>query len=323
LKYNLGYRSKLGTNYVGDSLALLESIVDESVDMVLTSPPFPLERSKAYGNESKADYLDWLRPFTEQVWRILRPTGSFVIELGSSWMPNSPTKSTYQYDFLTEVTSRDDQRFHLAQEFFWHNPARLPSPAQWVTVERIRPKDSVSVIWWLSKSERPNADNRKILKPYSKHMERLFKNGYNSGSRPSEHVIGDESFSTPHAGSISSNFLPIDQLVDHDGEIPGNAVVVSNTSSKSRYFALCKRYNVKPHPARFPNEIPEYFLRFLTRPGDLVVDPFSGSNSVGFMAESLGRNWISCDLIADYVYASRYRFEPTPKASELLRGRRT
>ncbi len=191
--------------------------------------------------------------------------------------------------------------FHLAQDFYWYNPARLPSPAQWVTIDRVRIKDSVSPIWWLSKTEHPKADNRDVLKEYSSAQNDLYKNGFNAGLRPSHHRVSKEAFNKNNGGAIPANLLPIENLL-----------TVANTSSSDRYLKACRERGILVHPARFPSDIPHFFISFLTDIGDVVVDPFSGSNAVGATAEILQRRWLSCDLDMDYVKGSRFRFDPVP-----------
>lgn len=287
---------------MGDSLVWLRSLADESVDLVVTSPPFALLRQKRYGNKPQDEYIAWLMPFADEVWRVLKPSGSFVLELGSAWNRGSPTKSTYQFAVLLELTDRPDRPFFLAQDFYWYNPARLPSPAQWVTIERTRVKDAVSPVWWLSKSDRPRADNRAVLKEYSKQQIQLFENGYNAGRRHSEHVVSQNGFSKRHAGAIPPNYLPIE-----------NVLSLANTSSADRFLRTCREQGLPVHPARFPKDLPEFFIQFLTTEGDVVMDPFGGSNTVGWVAESLKRRWMACEIDPAYAYVSRYRFLPLPR----------
>jgi site-specific DNA-methyltransferase (cytosine-N4-specific) len=182
-------------------------------------------------------------------------------------------------------------RFHLAQDFFWYNPSRLPSPAEWVTVRRERVKDAVDCIWWLSKDPHPKASNLKVLQPYSESMELLLKNGYKAKLRPSGHNISDK-FSKRNEGAIPSNLLQI-----------------ANTESNSRYLRACRDKGIKPHPARYPASLPEFFIQMLTDPGDLVVDPFAGSNVTGEVCEKLGRRWIAIDTVEQYLEGSKFRFD--------------
>jgi site-specific DNA-methyltransferase (cytosine-N4-specific) len=210
--------------------------------------------------------------------------------MGNTWVKGKPIMATQPLRALIEFAYCGN--LHLCQQFIWHNPARLPSPAQWVNVERIRVKDSFTHIWWMSNHLKPKADNRRVLKEYSQSMLDLLERGtYNSGERPSEHNIGETSF-----------------LTNNNGAIPSNVFTISNTRSSSPYLTYCKQNKFKKHPARMPSEIVEFFIKFLTEPNDLVLDPFSGSNTTGAVAESLGRTWISIENEIEYILGSRGRF---------------
>ena len=283
------YKTKLGAAYLSDSLAAMADMPDNSVNLVITSPPYALHFQKEYGNVAKNKYVEWFVPFASQILRILKDDGSFVLNLGGSYNAGSPTRSLYVYRLLVELC--DAVGFHLAQEFFWHNPAKLPSPAEWVNVRRLRVKDSVEYIFWLSKTEWPKADNRKVLVEYSDDMKRLIVKGYRAKQRPSGH-------------NITAKFRE-----DKGGAIPSNVITRGNNESNSLYFQRLKEAGLKPHPARFPEALPEFFLRFLTDASDIVVDPFAGSNTSGAVAEKSGRRWLSFEIDRNYVEASRYRFD--------------
>jgi site-specific DNA-methyltransferase (cytosine-N4-specific) len=288
------YVTAMGRAYLTDAIDVLRQLPDDSISLIVTSPPFALIRQKAYGNVSHSDYIEWFWPFAVEIHRVLRPDGSFVLEIGGAWNSGSATRSLYQYELVIRLC----KLFHLAQDFYWFNPSRLPTPAEWVTIKRTRVKDAVNPIWWLSKTPEPLADNRQVLKPYSKSMKRLLRDGYDVAMRPSQHEIG------PHFGR------------DNGGAIPPNLLSVPNTRSNERYLHRCKAAGIAPHPARFPYEIPEFFVRLLTTEGQLVYDPFAGSNITGYAAEQLGRRWISTEIHAGYVEGSRYRFEePLRKAA--------
>jgi site-specific DNA-methyltransferase (cytosine-N4-specific) len=282
------YTQNHGKLYLGDSLDLIKFIPDNSLNLILTSPPFPLTKKKEYGNESAEKYIEWFLPFANEFKRVLADNGSFVLDLGGAYIPGYPVRSIYQYELLVRLCR--EVGFHLAQEFYHYNPARLPAPAEWVTIRRIRVKDSVNIVWWLSKKEHPKADNRKVLKPYSQSMKQLLKNGYKAKVRPSGHDISDK-FQT-----------------DNQGAIPPNLLEIANTESNTAYFRRCKEAGIKTHPARFPQGFAEFFIKFLTDEGDIVLDPFAGSNTTGFVAETLQRQWISFEINEDYVVGSRYRF---------------
>jgi DNA modification methylase len=280
------YSTRLGRAYHGDAFDILQIIPDESVSLVFTSPPFALRRQKAYGNVTAAQYIDWFWPIADQILRVLRKDGSFVMELGGAWNPGSGTRSLFPYELLLRL----GKIFFLAQDFYWFNPSRLPTPAEWVTIRRTRVKEAVTTLWWLSKTTEPQADNRQVLVPYSKSMKRLLKDGYKTAMRPSQHEIG------PHFQR------------DNGGAIPPNLLTVPNTRSYDEYLFRCRAAGLPIHPARFPPELPDFFIRFLTRPGQMVLDPFAGSNVTGQVAEALGRNWASMEINADYVAGSKLRF---------------
>lgn len=288
------YKTKHGKCFHGKIEDALKSLAFQKykgqVSLILTSPPFPLNRKKKYGNRTGEEYVDWLSGITTTLKDYLTEDGSIVIEIGNSWESNEPLMSTLPLETFLSIKKKGD--YKLCQQFVWFNTAKLPSPVQWVNIKRARVKDSFTNIWWMSKSVEPKANNRNVLQSYSDSMRRLLKSQkYNSGPRPSEHKIGDKSF-----------------LINHGGSIPSNVLVSTNTVSNSRYLNYCRANGIKPHPARMPASIAEFFIRFLTDENDLVLDPFSGSNTTGEVSESLNRRWISIEAEAPYVESSKNRF---------------
>lgn len=285
------YSTSLGTAYAGDSLALLKKMDDGSVDLVLTSPPFALNRKKEYGNEHEDDYVDWIEKFAVEVKRVLKDKGSFVIDLGGAYRRGRPVRSLYNYRVLVRLC--DELKFELAEEFFWHNPSKLPSPVEWVNRRRIRTKDTVNTVWWLCKSDFPKADVRKVLVEYSAEMKTLLEDPesyYKPTKRPSGHVITSK-FGTSNGGAIPSNLLSI-----------------PNTDSMSPYMQISRDLNLRSHPARFPETLPAFFIAMLTDAGDTVLDIFAGSNTTGAAAERLGRKWLSFEKERNYIAQSAFRF---------------
>ena len=291
------YTSSGGAAYCGDSRELLDELPEESVDLVVTSPPFALQKKKDYGNKNIGEYNEWFMDFAEKVKPVLTEDGSFVIDIGGGWQKGKPVRSTYHFELLTELAGRDGP-FHLAQDCYWYNPAKLPTPAQWVTIERIRVTDAVNHVWWLSKSERPEADNTRVLQEYSDSQKKLMEEGYNDKKRPSGHDISDK-FDDPK----------------EDGSIPPNLIEAANTASNTHYLKACREMDVDPHPARFPRPLPEFFIELLTPnppydDGDepVVLDIFAGSNLTGRVAQDLGRNWLAFENQEQYIQTSQFRF---------------
>lgn len=285
------YTTRLGAAYHGDALELLPQLPDSSINLVVTSPPFALQREKEYGNLNQGDYIEWLEKFARIVRQKLCDDGSFVLDLGGAYRKGSPVRSLYNFRVLIRLC--DAVGFFLAEDFYWHNPSKLPSPIEWVNKRKMRAKDSVNTIWWFSKTEWPKADVSKVLAPYSARMRQLLKDPegfYIPKKRPSGHDIG-KGFGKDNGGAIPSNLL----------QIP-------NTDSNGTYLAACKATGVTQHPSRFPAKLPEFFIRFLTDPGDIVLDIFAGSNTTGHIAEIEGRKWIAFEKRVDYLAASAFRF---------------
>jgi len=290
---------ELGEIWCGDSLDKLGKLEDSSVDLCFTSPPFPLVRKKKYGNKDEEEYIDWLMPFLSKVSSALKDTGSLVIDLGCCWEKGQPTRSTY--DLRLPLRIIDEIGLYYAQELYWYNPSRLPAPAEWVTIRKERVKDSVNKILWFGKTPHPKACNSRVLQPYSEAMEKKFGRTGES-VRPSGHKPSD---------TLTT--------VRNEGSIPSNLIACANANASDPYLAYCKAKELTPHPARFPYQIPEFFIRLLTDPGDLVIDPFAGSCTTGFAAEKNNRSWICIERDPTYVNTAPGHFCARPKS----RGRDT
>lgn len=297
------YSTKLGTLYV----STIEDYIDSSassmsgcVNLIFTSPPFPLINDKEYGNKQGQDYLEWLVKIFNDLSSLLSQDGSLVVEIGNAWNPSEPTMSLWTLRTLIAISEKCN--LNLCQQFIWENPNRLPGPAAWVTKNRLRLKDSHTHVWWFSKSSKPKVFQQRVLKPYSSAMDRLLKRGkYNHGTRPSEHVIGEKSF-----------------LQDHSGSIPGSTFILGNAQNSSQYVEWCNDRRVCIHPARMPQKLASFFIEFLTEPGDIVFDPFSGSCTTGHAAEELNRHWVGTECCVDYAIGSYGRFNQDEQVANKL-----
>ncbi len=296
------YTTSRGAAFCGDSRELLARLPNDSVDLVMTSPPFALQRHKAYGGLDQSEYLDWLMEFARLVYSKLKPTGSLVMDVGGAYQKGVPARSLYH--LRLPIRFCDEIGYFLAEDFYWYNPAKLPSPIEWVNKRKIRAKDSVNNLWWFSKTEWPKADVSKVLAPYSDRMLKLIEDPdkfYKPGVRPSGHDIG-KGFAKDNGGAIPSNLL----------QIP-------NTESNGGYVTGCRLVGTDRHPARFPAKLPEFFIRFLTDPGDTVLDIFAGSNTTGYVAEVENRRWLAFEERQDYLAASVFRFLPKDTTPTKLR----
>lgn len=214
------YSTALGGLFHTNALDVLAKLPAGSVDLVMTSPPFALTRQKEYGNEPVERYLEWFLPFTREIKRVLKDTGSFVLDIGGAWLPGAPVRSTYHFEVAIKLVQ---DGFRLAQDFYWYNPSRLPSPAEWVTVRRVRVKDAVNMVWWFSKTDHPHADTRRaanwVIDTTGESMER----------GPSGNVPAGEG-----------------------GAIPANMLTIPNAATDLRYMRACEELGVKPPPFASP-----------------------------------------------------------------------
>ena len=309
-KIKVVYSTEKGKALRGDSLSLpgTKFLRKNSVDLIITSPPFSLEQPKRYGNKGKENYLDWIETFFDGWHYVLKDTGSIVIDIGNSYIKGAPQRSLYVYELALKL----GEKFQFCQEFYWFNSAKLPTPAEYVTKHRTRVKDSVNTVFWFAKdAKKAKANNRNVLIEYSDGMKRLLKTQtYNTGKRPSDQKINETAFLKDNGGAIPPNIIVDD---------PGNIIVSSNTNSSDPYLKKCREYGLTAHPARFPDTLPDFFIKLCTNKNDLIFDPFAGSNTTGLVAERNNRRWVSCDLDEEkknsgrYVTMSSFRFDKIKK----------
>ena len=305
-------RTRLGRYFAGDCESLLRGPLGRRlrgrVQLIFTSPPYPLNRKKSYGNLTGDDYLNWFVKLAPLFAELLRPDGSIVIEVGNAWIPGRPVQSLLHLKSLTGFVESKQAGLRLCQEFICYNPSRLPSPAAWVTVRKNRVTDSFTHVWWMAKSDFPKADSTRVLRPYSKDMRDLLARGsYNNGRRPSEHTVSEKGFLHDRGGSVAPNVFELEPINGQQPRLP-NAFRIANTGSSDFFLRECRGEGITPHPARMPAGLASFFIRLLTDRGDLVLDPFAGSNTTGFVAELAGRRWIAIDTQGAFVRQSRIRF---------------
>lgn len=286
----------------GEAEAALAVVEDDSLDLFFGSLPYPDQRKAYEGQLSGPEQTDWVLCLAERLRPKLRDSGSLVLNLAAPFERGTPAESTWIHRLVLRMV--DELGLTLCQTLYWHNPARLPSPAEWVCMRRERLVPDVEPVLWFAKHPHPHADNAAVLRPYSRSMRRRMAAGGETGAtRPSGHVLARGSFSA-----------------DNGGAIPGTLISAANTDSRSHYFRRCRETGLPPHPARFPAELPERMIAFLTPPAGLVADLFSGSGETAAAAERLGRHWIACDLALTYVRGSSFHFERSPGFKSFLPG---
>ena len=234
------YSTPLGDAYLVDSLALMNALPGDSIDVVLTSPPYALHFKKEYGNAEKASYVEWFLPLRArdlpraqarrqlhpEHWRQLQQGGTDPLALPlQAPCRASSSRSASTWRRSASGTTRPRCRCRLSGSPFGD----------------IRLRDSVEYVWWLSKTPWPKANNRKVLKPYSKDMERLNQRGIRATVRPSGHNIKSSFSGVDAGGSIPPN-------IHEDEDFPVEMLRVGNNAANDTYTKKCKEFDLKIHP---------------------------------------------------------------------------
>ena len=273
----------------GNCEEVLRQFPSASIDFVITSPPYADKRD--YGNEDSLippdQYVEWFAPKARQIYRVLKETGSFVLNISDKVVDG------YQHLFVFELVIYLCKKvgFHLVRDYIWYNPATPPNVYSRGGYGRT--KKSHEYCFWFSKSSDWTFELDPIRKPYSKDMQKYLlgkgKGDRNQNTRPSTH-----------------NFDCEKTWADNGGADPGSVIEVGNTNSNDAFAKLCKERGIS-HPARFPEKLVEFFLLSGTHEGDLVLDPFSGSGTTAVCAAHNGRRWLGIDANPHYCELATLR----------------
>ena len=287
---------------VGDCGEAMKQIPSQSIDLVLTSPPYADKRD--YGSKDASiapdDYVDWFIPKAREIYRILKPTGSFVLNISDKVVDG------YQHLYVFELLLKlcKNVGFHLVRDYIWYNPATPPNVYSRGGYGRT--KKSHEYCFWFSKGEEWTFELDPIRKPYGKDMQKyLDGNGKGDRSenvRPSTHNFNCEKTWTNNGGSD-----------------PGTVIEIANTSSNDVFMKLCKEKGIA-HPARFPEKLAEFFILSGSKEGDIVLDPFSGSGTTATVAAKNNRKWIGIDSNSDYCELAKARIEAETNAGEKVKN---
>lgn len=294
-----GYNTQFGRFICDSSLNVLDSLEDNSINLIVTSPPFSNQRKKKYTNFDEVpqnEYVDWLLQFAKSSYNKLAPNGSLVIDIRSAYEKGKAVESLYPYEFLLRMVK--ELNYNLCQTVYWNNTSALPLPIQYVNIEKIRLKNSLNMNMWFTKAPdgRCKANNKKVLIPYSSRMQKFI-------DKPESFIKGEQ------VTRPSGNVLTIKSWQkDNGGAIASNLLSYPNSSSNDSYQRFCNELKIKAHPARYPYKLIEFWVNFLTDEDDLVVDIFGGSNTTGKVAEDLKRHWLSIDISQEYAASSVFRF---------------
>lgn len=275
-----------------DCQSELQQLPDNCIDLVFTSPPYADQRIYDQEEDSTIDpddYVSWFADKAREIYRVLKTDGSFVLNI------NDKTVDGFQHLFVYELVIYlcREIGFHLVRDYIWYNPATPPNIFSRGNMGRT--KKSHEYCFWFSKGSTWTFNLDPIRKPYGKDMKKYLdgngKGQRNDNTRPSTH-----------------NFNCEKTWADHGGSDPGSVIEIANTASNGMFFKMCKELGIT-HPARFPVKLADFFILSATNPGDIVLDPFSGSGTTAVSALHNRRHWIGIDSNKSYCELAQKRID--------------
>lgn len=273
--------------------------IGEPIALCVTSPPYPLRQARAYGNPDESMYVDFICHAMEPVVRNLIPGGSIVLNISNDiFESKSPARSLYIERLILAL--HDRLGLSLMDRMPWVNYSKPPGPTHWACVKRVQLTTAYEPVFWFTNDpKRVRSDNRRVLEPHTDRHARLMQAG---GARRTA-VYGDGAYKIrPDSyGKIT------------EGKIPRNVIQRGHSCNDTRaYREHAATLGLPTHGAMQPTSIPDFFIRFLTEPGELVVDNFGGTIRTGLAAERIGRRWLVTEWILQYVRGAAELFREYP-----------
>jgi len=290
----LGFSTRLGLCIWGNCEEVLKDL-DEPITAVITSPPYPLRQARAYGGPQQHEYTDFIVSALEPLVRRLRPGGTIALNISNDcFMPGSPARSLYRERLILAL--HDKLGLHKLDEIPWVNDSKPPGPIQWASKQRMQLNVSWEPIYLLTNDPlRSLCDNRRVLQPHTDRQIKLLKRGGEQriGS------FGDGAYTLKH-GSFGR---------ETDGRIPKNTLRFGHRCPDlDRYREYCRSEGFASHGAAMPLKLVRFLVEYLAAPGDLVVDPFGGTQTTGKACEETLRRWVSVERMLQYLMGSASRF---------------
>jgi len=250
---------------LGDSKEQLKNISTNSVDLIITSPPYADQRKNTYGGIHPDNYVEWFLPISEQLLRVLKPTGSFVLNIKEKVVNGE--RSTYVMELILAMRK---QGWLWTEEFIWHK--KNCYPGKWPN----RFRDAWERLLQFNKERKFNMYQENVMVPMGNWAKSRLRN------LSSTDKIRDDSKTSSGFGKNISNWLTRDMAY------PTNVLHLATECSN------------KNHSAAFPEELPEWFIKLFTKEFDTVLDPFMGSGTTLFVANRMRRNSIGIDIVPEY-----------------------
>ncbi|MFA4851977.1 MAG: site-specific DNA-methyltransferase [Bacteroidales bacterium] len=261
--------------YLGDSKEQLKQIPNNSVDLIVTSPPYADQRKNTYGGINPDNYVEWFLPISKQLLRVLSPTGTFILNIKEKVVDGE--RSTYVMELILEMRK---QGWLWTEEFIWHK--KNCYPGKWPN----RFRDAWERLLQFNKDKNFNMYQEEVMVP-----------------------MGD------WAKSRLKNLSDIDKIRDNSKVGSGFGKNISNWLDRDKAYPtnvlhLATECNNKNHSAAFPEELPEWFIKLFTKENDTVLDPFMGSGTTLSVANRMKRNSIGIDIVPEYYEMVRKQLKP-------------
>lgn len=294
----VAFSTDLGVAIWGRSQDVFGSI-NEPIALCVTSPPYPLRQARAYGNPNESHYVDFICSSLEPIVGNLVPGGSIVLNISNDiFESKSPARSLYVERLI--IALHDRLGLSLMDRMPWVNLSKPPGPTHWACVKRVQLTTAYEPIFWFTNDpRRVRSDNRRVLEPHTERHTRLMQAG--GARRTAEYGDGAYKIRPDSYGRIT------------EGKIPRNVIQRGHSCNDTRaYRDFADTLGLPSHGAMQPTSIPDFFIRFLTEPDELVVDPFGGTIRTGLAAERLGRRWLVTEWILQYVRGAAELFREYP-----------
>ena len=258
----------------GDSAEVLKTLPDNSIDLIVTSPPYADQRKSTYGGIAPDKYVEWFLPISEQLLRVLKPSGTFVLNIKEKVVEGE--RSTYVMELILAMRK---QGWLWTEEFIWHK--KNSYPGKWPN----RFRDAWERLLQFNKSKKFAMYQEEVMVPMGDWAKSRLKNLSDTDKRRDNSKVGSG------FGKNISNWI------DREKAYPTNVL------------HLATECNNKKHSAAFPEELPEWFIKLFTKEGDMVLDPFAGSGTTLFVAERMRRSAIGIEIMEDYYKMIKNQLE--------------
>ncbi|MDA8151510.1 MAG: DNA methyltransferase [Acidithiobacillus sp.] len=269
--------------------------INEPIALCISSPPYPLRKARAYGGPDERQYVDFICGALEPIVRSLIPGGSIVLNVsGDVFEPKKPSRSLYLERLVLALNDR--LGLSLMDRIPWVNYSKPPAPTYWACVNRVQLTTAYEPLYWFTNDpDKVRSDNRRVLEAHTARHQRLMASG------------GDGRLATYGDGAYHIRPDSFGRVTT--GKIPRNVIerghVCSDTAAYRRH---AQALGMPTHGAMQPTSIPDFFIRLLTQPDDLVVDPFGGTVKTGLAAERLGRRWLVTEWMLEYLRGAAEMF---------------